>query len=66
MPGITQLLLQEIDIHPHLNLEEDDEDDNEDMEWRPQCVIVGLNVRRSRTVVAVAILLAVYLKRTRS
>ncbi|KAJ2915939.1 hypothetical protein MD484_g4486, partial [Candolleomyces efflorescens] len=46
MPGITQLLLQEIDIHPQLNLEEDDEF-SEDMEWRPQCVIVGLNILES-------------------
>ncbi|KAF6753528.1 hypothetical protein DFP72DRAFT_1128882 [Ephemerocybe angulata] len=41
MPGTTLQLVQELDVDSHLYA--DSQEATEDMEWRPQCLIVGLN-----------------------
>ncbi|KAG2011974.1 hypothetical protein CC2G_012031 [Coprinopsis cinerea AmutBmut pab1-1] len=47
MPGISQSIIEDIDIHRHLyafdSLHETGEGE-EEMEWRPHCLIVGLNL----------------------
>lgn len=52
MPGTSLELIREIDIDRHLyqDLQEGDDSylEGSEMEWRPPCLIVGLNVSRWR------------------
>ncbi|TFK29587.1 hypothetical protein FA15DRAFT_663732 [Coprinopsis marcescibilis] len=48
IPGISQSIIEEIDVHRHLYaFDTPAEEDSDEMEWRPRCVVVGLNLLES-------------------